>query len=227
MFNFQDSIKQNNILGKKFSDKRISQNIRIEEAEETVNIQRKYLLAMEEGDYGRLPGQIYAKNFVKTYAKFLKLDVGACLEDLEREYFLFNHLTSAQCNWKQKNSIKFKNLFRFAVTPKILKNIAIVTAFLLCFTYLGAEAKNIFNPPQIEIFYPPNNLVIEKQVIEIKGVAEKGAEISINDKDILTDVEGNFAKDVCLRSGVNVIKITANKKYSKTNVIFKKVLVVE
>lgn len=227
MFNFQESIKQNNILGKKFSDERISQNISIENAEETINIQKKYLLAMEEGDYGRLPGQIYAKNFVKAYAEFLKLNVKVCLEDLEREYFLFDHIKNSQHIGKQKSNIKFKNFFRFAITPKIFKNIAIVVVFLLCFTYLGAEAKNIFNPPQIEIFYPPNNLVIEKQVIEIKGVAEKGAEIFINDKDILTDVDGNFTKDVCLRSGVNIIKITANKKYSKTNIIFKKVLVVE
>ncbi|MEA2088234.1 MAG: helix-turn-helix domain-containing protein [Patescibacteria group bacterium] len=232
MFNFQESIKQNNILGKKLSDKRISQNIRIEDAEEAINIQKKYLLAIEEGNYNILPGQIYTKNFVKTYADFLGLDVDACLENLEREYFLFNHITNSQHIKKQRSSIKFKNFFcysnlRFVITPKILKNIAVVAAFLLCFTYLGAEAKNIFNPPQIEIFYPLNNLVVEKQIIEIKGITEKGADISINDRNILTDVDGNFAKNICLRSGVNIIKITANKKYSKTNIIFRKVLVVK
>ncbi|NCF74873.1 MAG: hypothetical protein GWO87_00070 [Xanthomonadaceae bacterium] len=247
MFNFQElinsaffrkrlnqkcEIRQNNILGKKLNNKRISQNIKIDEAEKAVNIQKKYLLAIEKGNYNKLPGQIYIKNFVKKYAKFLRLDVNICLEDLEREYFLFEHIKSLQYIKKRKNNTKIKKFlnfynFHFLITPKFFKNIAIIAIFLLCFTYLGAEAKNIFNPPQIEIIYPPNNLVIEKQIITIKGRVEKGANVFINNKNVLTNIDGIFTENIILQSGINIIKITANKKYSKTNIIFRKILVVK
>lgn len=112
-------------------------------------------------------------------------------------------------------------------TPKIFKNIIIASFFFLCFVYLGVEAKEIFTPPGIEIYSPANNLVINGQLVKIEGKIDLGAKVSINGKSILANNEGFFNEEIGLQPGANIIKISANKKYSKTNVVYRKVLVVE
>ena len=39
-----------------------------------ININKKYLEALENDDWKKLPGEIYAKNFLKKYCNFLKLN---------------------------------------------------------------------------------------------------------------------------------------------------------
>ncbi|MBT4277125.1 hypothetical protein HOD96_00035 [Candidatus Falkowbacteria bacterium] len=116
---------------------------------------------------------------------------------------------------------------KFSVTPKILKNLFIAIIFLLCFTYLGVEAQEIFNPPNLEIFEPNNNFTTNEKSITIKGSSCKEAKIYINDKGILAESNGDFTETIGLQMGVNIIKIEASKKYSQTNTVYRKVLVVE
>ncbi len=46
----------------------------LEDVEGTLRIRASYLDAIEQGDYARLPGRVYASGFVRAYAKYLDLD---------------------------------------------------------------------------------------------------------------------------------------------------------
>jgi len=43
-----------------------------------VNIPLKYLQALEAEEWNKLPGEVYIKNFLKTYCEFLGLNHRLC-----------------------------------------------------------------------------------------------------------------------------------------------------
>lgn len=48
--------------------------------EEATKIRIAYLEALERGDYGVLPGVVYAIGFLRSYARFLGLDADALVD---------------------------------------------------------------------------------------------------------------------------------------------------
>ncbi|QAR33136.1 helix-turn-helix domain-containing protein [Geovibrio thiophilus] len=60
-------------LGELLKNERINKNINFDTITEKTRISEEILLRLEAGDFNRLPSYIHARNFVKTYANFLKL----------------------------------------------------------------------------------------------------------------------------------------------------------
>ncbi len=50
-----------------------------------LKIRKDHLEAIEESQFDALPGRTYALGFVRTYASYLGLDAGQCIERLKRE----------------------------------------------------------------------------------------------------------------------------------------------
>ena len=59
----------------------------------------------------------------------------------------------------------------------------------------------------------------------MSGKTEAEVKVVINNEIILCDIYGNFTKSVNLKNGLNIITITASKKYGKSKTIIKEVLV--
>ncbi|MFB5191492.1 helix-turn-helix domain-containing protein [Alicyclobacillus fastidiosus] len=61
-------------LGRILRSTRESLGFDLDEIEEKTKIRKRYLLALEEGDWTVLPGRVYARGFVRSYADVLGLD---------------------------------------------------------------------------------------------------------------------------------------------------------
>lgn len=61
-------------LGRILRSTRESLGFDLDEIEEKTKIRKRYLLALEEGDWSVLPGRVYARGFVRSYADVLGLD---------------------------------------------------------------------------------------------------------------------------------------------------------
>ncbi|WP_088105152.1 helix-turn-helix domain-containing protein [Halalkalibacter urbisdiaboli] len=61
-------------LGQHLKEVREQKQISLEDLQRTTKIQKRYLLAIEEGRFDTLPGLFYARAFVKTYAEAIGLD---------------------------------------------------------------------------------------------------------------------------------------------------------
>jgi cytoskeleton protein RodZ len=61
-------------LGASLRDARLRRSLELEEVEEATRISRRYLRALEEERFELLPGDAYAKAFLRSYADFLGLD---------------------------------------------------------------------------------------------------------------------------------------------------------
>ena len=64
-------------IGDRLREARMAKNLTLEDVEAETKIRRKYILALEEEQFDILPGKVYAKAFLKTYTKFLGVDLGA------------------------------------------------------------------------------------------------------------------------------------------------------
>ena len=62
------------MVGELLRQARERQKLSIKDVEQGTSIRSLYLEAIENGNYDKLPGEVYTKGFIKNYANFLKLD---------------------------------------------------------------------------------------------------------------------------------------------------------
>jgi cytoskeletal protein RodZ len=77
-----DVLESQIVLGKKLRDARELQKIDLQTVCDSLKIRRFFLECMENGRFDQLPGTIYTMGFVKSYAQYLGVDVGAELEQI-------------------------------------------------------------------------------------------------------------------------------------------------
>ena len=68
-------------LGEKLRQARLERDISISEVAEQTRISALYLEAIEKDDYSSLPGGIFNKGFVKSFAKYVGVDENEALKD--------------------------------------------------------------------------------------------------------------------------------------------------
>lgn len=61
-------------IGARLEEARVTKRISFEEAERDTRISKRYLEALERGDYELLPAPVYARGFMRSYADYLGLD---------------------------------------------------------------------------------------------------------------------------------------------------------
>jgi cytoskeletal protein RodZ len=73
-------------IGARLREARMRAKIDINEVEVRTKIRAKYLRAMENDEWDLLPGEVYARSFLRTYGEFLGLDTRQLIDDFKRMY---------------------------------------------------------------------------------------------------------------------------------------------
>src|ERR1700761_856255 len=73
-------------IGARLREARMRGKIDINQVEADTKIRAKYLRAMENEEWELLPGEIYSKTFLRTYADYLGLDSRELVDDYRRQY---------------------------------------------------------------------------------------------------------------------------------------------
>jgi cytoskeleton protein RodZ len=73
-------------IGARLREARMRARIDINEVESRTKIRAKYLRAMENEEWDLLPGDVYARSFLRTYGEFLGLDSRELVDDFRRRY---------------------------------------------------------------------------------------------------------------------------------------------
>src|SRR4051812_20118023 len=68
-------------IGEKLRLEREAQGIALRDISEQTRISMRYLEAIETDDYGRLPGGIFNRSFIRAYAKFVGYDEDKAIEE--------------------------------------------------------------------------------------------------------------------------------------------------
>ncbi len=203
--------------GEKLRQARLKKNWRIDDIAKKINIRPEYLIALEDERLENLPAGLYGKNFIKEYATFLGLNLKEIIQDWD--------LQTSEINHEDPFSRKILARHQFIIFPKIIRNLLIISAIIICFLYLIFYFKKIILAPQLTITQPTTNLALHGTNITISGQTEPEAEVRINGEIVLNNHNGYFNEVVNLKKGLNNIIIKAKKKYSREQTITRQILV--
>ena len=73
------------MIGDMLRSERERQNLTIQDIAKGTSIRALYIEAIENGEYDKLPGTVYAKGFIRNYANFLKIDANAVVHQFMEE----------------------------------------------------------------------------------------------------------------------------------------------
>ena len=194
--------------------------LKLEKIAKEICINFKYLEALEKGNFNLLPAGVYGKNFLREYAVYLKIDYRPLVKMFERE--------TAGNNQRQQQELFSKQVVKahyFLAIPKIIKSIILVVVVTVCLFYLSYRVKQIAAVPALNIQSPIDNLITKEKSVYVAGTAEAESQLIINGESIISDTNGSFVKEVDLKKGINIISITAQKKYGRSVTIKKQILV--
>lgn len=193
-----------------------------------IGVREEYLRALEQGRYRDLPGEIYAKNFLKAYLKELGLDEKRFLDLYREEKEARQKIgkSGLPAEGEPPRLVARVTGRRLIITPKIIRRTAVVVVIFVCLGYLGWEMKKIVSPPPLIIEAPADNLKISDYFVEVRGATEPEAKLTINGQEVLANREGRFSKRLDLQAGINVIEFRAVKKYGRPSVVYREVLVI-
>ncbi|MFC1802120.1 hypothetical protein ACFLY7_01640 [Patescibacteria group bacterium] len=91
----------------------------------------------------------------------------------------------------------------------------IILAIVLVVGYSYYQMRNLLNGPVLIVTSPQNGETFSESLIEITGETKNISEISLNDRPIFIDENGNFKEKMLLSYGYNVIKIEAGDRFDR------------
>ncbi|MBC1420737.1 helix-turn-helix domain-containing protein [Listeria seeligeri] len=128
-------------LGDKLKQARREKGLSLDDLQQITKIQKRYLVAIEEGNYAVMPGKFYARAFIKQYAEAVGLDSATLFDEFESEVpetpqqeVVNNEPSRVQSKRNPMpaqsvgNQVNSRNRF-FDILPKIL--IALFIVFIL------------------------------------------------------------------------------------------------
>lgn len=206
-------------LGEKLRKLREESGPSLEQFATQAGIQPKYVVALEAGQYGQLPGEVYIRNFLRKYAEAFHVSPARLLELYERERALVCRIGPIDRLPQTAPETQAPDVYRIL---KVLGSLGILCALL---AYLGITVYRVITPPALNVLAPADDLITHELSLVVSGTAEKESHVRINGQEVVLDPNGGFAERIDLQQGLNVMKISAKKQHSREQVLYRQVIV--
>lgn len=72
-------------IGQKLREARLEKGYTIDDLQQITKIQKRYLIAIEEGNFDALPGDFYVRAFIKQYASVVGMNPDKLVEDYQQD----------------------------------------------------------------------------------------------------------------------------------------------
>ena len=196
-------------LGEYLRKVRLGAEVSLEEVSQKTRINAKYLRAIEDGAYADISiGEIYLLNFIRAYGAFL----GVNIEKIVAQHHAEKHVMEWRLQHRPLGVKRTFSLIDFVMNANFLRFSALTFVLLALLSYFGYQAFLSSAKPDLIISYPTDNLVVTKPRIMVRGETEPEADLKINDQHVLVRETGSFEEEIDLKSGINLIVVTASKK---------------
>lgn len=205
-------------VGEILKETRLSRGFTLQHIEQGTKIRLKFLEAIEQDDYTKLPSLSYAKGFVKNYAEFLGLNSRHILAFFRRQTEEVPRSTLLPKGLAAPLNQPFLRLTPGRFLTIIL--VGFVTVFLL---YFGVQYLRLQNPPPLVVDSPKDQLVTTQRRIDVLGKTDPDATVIVNGVSALVRSDGRFFDQVQLSSGINKVTIVATSRWNKTTTIVREV----
>lgn len=130
-------------LGQLLKKARLEQGITLEQLQETTKIRKRYLEAIEEGDYKSLPGNFYVRAFIKSYAEAVGLDPSEVLS-MYRNVFPDPNVGTVTESLSPKRTITKRSdkWSRFATGVMLASFFLLIVGLIYYFAYRNHDGIN-------------------------------------------------------------------------------------
>lgn len=185
---------------------REKKKLTLQQVELNTRIRSKFLEAIENNDFSKLPPGTFAKGFIKNYATFLGLSPEDTLAFYRRQVH----------EDKPKPAPERKTIkYGFSLTPQIITTISVSILIILFFGYLIFSYFKYAGSPMLVVNSPANNQTINVEQVEIIGKTDPEATLSINNETVNLNENGSFDTKISLQPGLNTITITSTNKFHR------------
>lgn len=184
---------------------RLDKEWELKDIAKSLKTPQKYLEAIENEDTAQFPQEPYCSLIVKDYADHLGLNGREILSLFRRDF-------------AQKRKIKTASRHSFSITPQFTFTILIIFFTLIFSSYLVTEYLKSNRPPELKVNWPQTPVVLG-DAVDVSGVTDPEATVSINQDLVIVDPNGNFDKKITLTGKSNKITIESkspNGKVTKT-----------
>lgn len=167
----------------------------------------KYITAFEEFRYQDLPGDVYARNFLRSIATAFHINESRLLDRYIEDSGAFPYkqsLTPTQTDQR----LHFW-------TPQRIKLTGLIALILIVMGYVGYELRGFVIPPSITIQNPQDNIALSALEVTVSGLTDTGVSITINGAPVPVTDEGTFTATIDLTPGVNSLAIVAKHKFGR------------
>lgn len=179
-------------------------DLSIEEVSASTRIKESYISAIEMGMYSELPGEVYALEFIKKYARFLRMDCERAADEYKKE-----KRGTLSPPVSPKKNFKYSRWIRALM---ITASSAAAIAYAIFF------GRAFFSAPAIEISSPKEYIEISSSLATVQGRAKRAEKVLINSEQIQVEKDGSFIESFNLPYGINILKISAEGRLKKTSV---------
>lgn len=125
-------------IGERLKEAREAKQLSLDRLQETTKIQKRYLLAIEQGNFHLLPGTFYARAFIKEYAIAVGLDPQTLLEEHKNEIPSAQDGTTEQYTRiqrsRRRSDASTKSPAIFSLIPRIILIILIIGIVFVAWT---------------------------------------------------------------------------------------------
>jgi cytoskeletal protein RodZ len=200
-------------LGQLFSASRKEARISIDKAAEILRVPSQTLLALESGEYKKLPPDAFLRGIIAKYADFLKLDRLECIAKYENDISASAPiLRSGSTDILPKNRFSSKPIW-WPLGAKELAYAAAVAGFL----YLVWQFIWFLQPPSIQIDSPADSFTVTSaNRFVVSGTVRGTQRLTINTERVSSDNHGRFRNIVELKEGENIIEVLAEGRHNRT-----------
>ena len=148
-------------VGARLKEARIAKGLSLESLQETTKIQKRYLAAIEEGNFHILPGKFYARAFIKEYADAVGIDPNELLEEHKEEIPKSEEENEVPYTRIERSRKESNNSDRsgaiFTVLPKIIV-VLLIVGILVAAIWFYNQSNSSNDPKKIE--EPEGNVII-------------------------------------------------------------------
>lgn len=206
--------------GQKLHEARLKKGLTLSEVSMATKIKAVFLLAIEKGEYQKLPEKTYAQGFVRNYAEFLGLPKNEILALFRREFDEKKIYKVLPEGLVKREDFSLRGVKLQQTT------IVVVCIFILLIAYILLQYRYVFLNPPLEIISPKEGISISSQTATIFGKTDPNATLYVNGDPVTLEKDGSFKKTLDLFSGKATITVKAVNRFGKETVLKRQIEII-
>lgn len=196
-------------IGEIIRASRVDRSLSEQQLSSLTRIDVKYIQALEENDFHKLPSATFTKGFVRNLAQALGKEPNDWVALLRRDYQASAVPASVSIP-RRHAKFSFVSLFQSQTALLLIGSLVFVI-------YLGFQYRAVITPPALEVINPQKDAVTISPVT-IDGKTASGTTVIINDDlKITPDSSGYFAAKLNFSPGQNEIKVSVTNRFGRSN----------